>query len=447
MQNKPLETTYGRVPKNHPSYKFVKLPANNLTGGSTIVSISGGQSIEVTIPANQPVNLYRSFVDLDYAPSLTAAKANYVPKLTHIFNGIRLTPQSFAKLVDLTDANLLQRVVAPYCTKQEDLEHMDLYQNGNDQKNGQFMRMSNDLVSNIAARRFDNTNSSVNYREVQYLEPGGVGTATPVENIKMPLGILYHTFLEVDRNLIFPTEVVLRFECAPTTRLYWSATGAADPVTGAAAATGTVNINNFQFWLCVETDVKIITDMMALYNTGGIPVQYEFARVEQNLQGPSTNKSLQSRIISSDGKTLKRIYNVVHNPTTSSNTMFDIDNTNATKYTTVRSYLNSQPLQDYDLYPAKGEDYAVMKNMDYFTNSCILNQNVFSYNSVFIDDFCDRALSDRGGIYQNIEQGMPINNLTHQVIYTTANAQHIIYKIIVTSRNILLTSNGILQVV
>jgi hypothetical protein len=438
----PESLTYGVIESNHNSYDYIKLSTDQSSGSMTATA-SGGDGFQTVISALKVCNLSRSRIKLDYTcPDGGVGVFNWVPKLTHIFENVQLMPESFSSLIDMTKANIVQRVVAPYTTKKEDLDNYDLYSNGGS-KNGRFLRKSNSLVTDVGAVRFDNTDSTSNYDEIQYCEPGTADTEDPVLSIDMPLSSLKHTFYEPDRNVVFPTNTTIRFDFTATNKIYWTGSSGTDPTATAAAGAGDVAITNLEFHLCVETDPQIIKDTLEKFKTTGLKCPFEYVRIQTKSETSSTSKSLSTGLNSGDGKFLKRVYNVVAHTTTTGPNAFNIDNTAAAKYSKVRTNINSVYIQNTELDVSKGADYAYMYNKGYFDKSCIFNQAIFNYNSVLVDLFEKNSLCDRKGIYHNIEQGVPNVNLTHEVQYTTASAAHTLYKIFVFSKTLLLHADGL----
>lgn len=438
----PESLTYGVIESNHNSYDYIKLSTDQSSGSMTITA-SGGDGFQTVISSGKVCNLSRSRVKFTATcPDGGALVFNWVPKLTHVFENIQLMPESFNNLVDMTKSNIIQRIVAPYTTEKSDLDNYDLFSNGGT-SNGRYLRKSNAVVTAVGAVRFDGTDSTTNYDEIQYCEPGTVDTADPILKIDMPLSTIKHSFLEADRNVVFPTNTTIRFDFTATNKIYWTGDSGTDPSSAAAAGAGTVSITNLEFHLCVETDPVIIEETLRKFQTTGLKMPFEYIRLQTKSEGASTSKSLSTGLNSGDGKFLKRVYNVVAHTTTTGPNTWNIDNTASAKYSKVRTNINSTYIQNTELDISKGEDYAFMYNKGFLDKSCIYNQAIFNYNSVFVDLFEKNSLCNRKGIYHNIEQGIPNVSLTHEVQYTTANAAHTLYKIFVFSKTLLLHKDGL----
>jgi hypothetical protein len=441
-----MQSIFGKIPKYHPSYQFSQIPAM-LNQNTSTLSVSGGQKVQFQVPADTWWNPHRTLLGYLAVPSATAGNFNWVPKNVHQFSGIRFSVSQSAKLVDLNFANVMDRVVKPYCTTQKILESKDIFSDGSTTTAGEWFRPLNVNATNANPAtavgdfvRYDGTAPNVAYREFEYCEAetAALNNPGPLHTIKFPLGNLTHTFFELDINVKFPVNCIITFEFAATTQLYWIGTSQTVPTAGAAAATGTVAISNLILWLCVETDTELISKMDAAYEKG-ITIPYEFAFVQQtSITG--TNKSLNTDLDDSYG-VLKRVYSSIQNIANSSNTMWDISNLAQAKFTSVQTYIGSSTVEPDALVASDGQDFLTMKAKGYFKNSCILNSNVYQYNSTYINSWEDTSngLCDRSGLYKNFEQGLKFRQITHTTKFITPSTQAIVNKIFVFQKQITIT--------
>lgn len=136
----------------------------------------------------------------------------------------------------------------------------------------------------------------------------------------------------------------------------------------------------------------------------------------------------------------------MNNINTTGNNMFDISNVGQAKYLTIQTTLNSQPLSaQWNLDCVAQEDYMILQKKGKLHRSCILDSNIYQYNSVWVDDWCNGSLCDRDGLYANTIQGidMPMNNIIHVTNYpSTPNIQSVMYKAIITGRILKTSSRG-----
>lgn len=442
---KAYQTLYGPMERHNPQYNFV--PINLAPGASTtvITTSAGGQTLVFTIPAEAVYNLSKSEIAFDFFPTSGGGSGtyNWTPKNTHIFSRITMEfVDSVVKApIDLKFANLVQRVVAPYCTNKSDLDNFDLYQSSagtfdtRDNVEGRFFRKTNNLSSaNPEAARYKNEVTSVNYNEFQYVEVGGNNTATPKNYIRMPLGAIYHSLLEVDRNIGFPTAIKLIFEIAPSGDIYWNSGSPTDSTAATVVAGSSVTVENIVFLLAQEVNPLVISDYWQLIKEGKIDIPFEYTTV-QSQQVTGTSQSYSADISNSLGLRVKRIYNVLTNGTLATYNRWDISNITNAKYTTVETFFGTYQLQRKTLNTSSNDDYSFMVKKDMLKGTCIYNTDIFKYNCAYVDYFESGSMASRNDIYQNIIQGWPLTTtLNHTVNYTGVSTPNQIFKIIVTQK-------------
>lgn len=448
MDSTSEQLNYKRIPRSHPSYFYSKITPDE--GSSITASSSGGSTITFAIPSNICINLYRTELAFYFNPPASGAGVyNWVFKNSHIFSAIQLFADSGIQLVDLAgpgEANELFRVVKPFITKKDDLLEADCNASGGS-KSGEFFRPNNIISTNVAAARYDNSAPSRSYIEHQYLEVGTANTADPILYVKIKLGDLVpHSFLELDKNIILPEALTLSLTVAPSSRIYYTGTTNSNATTGATAGSGNMSLGNITLFLCKEMDPEVVRDVYALFAGGGIPLQFEWCRIEKaTLSAAATSKSQQSKINRNLGTHIKRIYSTVANITQSSNTAFDINNLSDNKVLEFYTTLDNQRLiADWNIDTSDQQDYSLLKSKGLLKDSCILDANIYQYNWCWVDSWEGVSLCDRDNLYSNKILGKEIGyEMIHSTEYpSTANAQHILYKFIIVAKTMNISKNG-----
>lgn len=254
------------------------------------------------------------------------------------------------------------------------------------------------------------TSSPVNvpYTEAKYFAVGGTGTATPVINVKLPLGILYDTILALDKDFYFGEVLYLRVVWEASTKVFFAGVDAKAPAATPTAFLGSYAISALQLFLCLEQNQEIKNSLMEQVLSNGMDVLVPYVHTAMNVITGST-PFVSNKYNRGHGQRLLKVYQAIFANSESANTAF----ANSTTGNTLTSYYttrNNQREQEYDITIANDEDWMIHKDM--LKDSAILNANVYHYNWFHLHDYCGGTKANdmiKSGLPLDIEQKIDFN--------------------------------------
>lgn len=450
MQNLAPEISHKLVGILAPKYDWVELvPEEDQTRTIPNVGSTGYNSF--VIDGTNVINASRSRFLADYFPQAAALKANWTRADTTIFQEVRLdTEQGKKNIFQQTQSNYITHAVQKYLTKETDMLGYPIYASGVVDTPGKFLMPNNYLADAGNSQRPDGTDADRSYIETAYIQgASAVNTAEPHLYIDCPLSQIRHSLLELDKNLYFGQNIILKFIYDAAGHLYWTSTDKDDPDATDLDYTGSATIQNVRLLLCIETNQQIIDEYVEQYSKGGNIVWFEVTRIDtQGGNTTSNNKMSLSQITPGDGLRCKMIYSILYDGTETGNNKFNNSNLAQAKYTSIQTKMNQKTfLQQNPMLPANGDDYSRLR--DSIAGSCIISQNIFQYNSIWVDNWCTSRirLSDRDSYFWNSKtDGFDItqSNSTHLTTYiAVGGVAQLLMKILVFSRSLKLSSEGI----
>ena len=340
--------------------RYARIPLVGASNSLTI-SLNSVNLGEFRIGGGTVFNLGKSYIGYNYTVQAAGAGLyNVVHECGQdLCQWISFGDASNVNLVDIQHADRYVKMVRSLRTSKEEFNALD-------RENANF-RSGSLRSSNVLPFSRDGTTAglqnacSVDYNEVQYLRIAPNANQALTVNRLLPLNAFKDSFLSMDKNMVFANESFLRFNSQYASRLCFTTTTPANPHSGAAdIASGVAppQFNNVYLYLALEKNDKLVEQVKSKMLGGGIkmsiPYQYGYRNV-----GPAggTTSSLQLTLTQQFGRKLKRIITAPFNGNSEvSQYTYDHSNVNGTKVSSVRSALDSVPMQDYPLVPFNAEE-------------------------------------------------------------------------------------------
>lgn len=393
------QLNYKPVHEANPKYRFLRLPLNNVTGSSVIITATSTQLLEFKMP-NSVYNLAQSFLGYNVSVAAPTAGFNWIQEDSfEICSNAYFGNASGLDICNLTYASRYIKQARKIKTKFQDFCSSDSLgacypSNAGVTSNYYPVGGQKTAANNVT----DNPSGVVNYTEPSYLAVGAATTAY-ARNRLFPLHGIVDTVFAVDKDIYIPTDMYVRFTAGGANQFAFTSTSASYPNAGAAATAVNVTLSNIYLYLAVETNQLIIDSVMSKVLSDGIKLNIPYTVAFRNAQANGTVANINLQLSSQYGKTLKQIMHTVWNGTESANTALDCANFNGTKIQRYNTFMNSRQLQDsnivcYDTVLTGATDIPLYTNIDdwrenrrFVTGSVILNRGVYAQNWFHLDRF------------------------------------------------------------
>jgi hypothetical protein len=424
-----------------PTYKYLRVPLNNLTSSSTITITNASQLLEFKLPSNKVYNLSRSCIAYNLHADAVASTYIWSPEdVFSLAESISFGTAGNENIVDLKYVDKYTKTATKLGTDLSDYLSADSYSQ---------LYPSNSGASSSATVM--GLQSAVSYTEPKYvaINSTGVTGAAYDKYVSYPLGNIKNTLLAVDKDVYFGNEMYVRMQTAPADRMVWTGTSSANPNTGAAASTSAISLRNMYLFLAVEQTELINSSIIAKFDSGNFHINCPYT-VAVNNTTASTVANINVQITKQYGKRLMQIMHVVANSAQTLNTAYDLSNVAGDKILTYRSSLDSTYQQDYALSCAAAAA-GVMNNDDWFIanrkfckNTPILNRAVYQQNWFHVDRWYEGDSIE--GAIENQDVGIPLtNNTMNWILETTAAAttSRLHYTYLTFRRGYTITKDGV----
>lgn len=390
MQSIASQINYKAVePSANPKYRFLRVPLNNVTGGSVTIGPTTSQLLEWKLP-NSVYNLAQSYIGYQVALTYETGRSLWVHEdcleiATNAYFGT-------AGGLDLCNLNYVNRYTKVWRKART--------------RFGEFI--SKDTSSQLypcnssAATNYIGVGTSGSaYIEPKYLQNSAIGAAGPpiVGSLNasrlFKLDGISDTIFSVDKDLYFPTDMYVRLTAGVGNQFCWSSGSATDPTNGTPAAVANpITIQNCYLYLAVEQNDLIVQSVMNKVLTSGLKLTIPYTTAWRNSTSAAGAANIQIPLTQQYGRKLKRIIHTVWSPTESVNTSLDCSNTNGSKITSYTTYMDQRQLQDYQLSCAAAAAGALnslegdwRENKIFCQDSAILNRAVYQLNWFHCDQF------------------------------------------------------------
>lgn len=314
----------------------------------------------------------------------------------------------------------------------------------------------NDTFSdnNVLAGGFDATISkqTLPYNECQHYNISGVNTINTIL-FDFCLGDLFpETFASVDKDLVYGTaDMILDLNISGWNQWLFSA----DKTTGFIGADPTlVKLTDMYLNLAVQTNVDCIKAVQDKYNSeGGIKLLYTNPIIYRAVsQDVSTNQAITCNLLSSYGKTLKKVITTCWSSKEYKRTTLDNNNTNGLKIASYNTLLEGKKLQDELVECATGSKNSAYKlNKEVLEGTLLFNEEQYMKSFCHVDSFdspsLEKQVCNGEAVLDNLIVGKP---MTTNLVYSfaaTATGVAYVYNVIALYQNLLsISKNGVMNI-
>ena len=439
---------YKAVDGYAPRYRFRKIPLFNIASGSVLIPIGSTVQLQFKLGADV-YNLSKSYLSYSVQLALTGAGVN---------NWLYADVPELANQIQLTDGGSFPVTTINYAQN-----YARLQRKLNTPLNEY---IANDITSGLAPSNAALTGNAIyptstNVANINFTENAYALTSAAVSRStyqrQYTLDVYKDSIFAMDRDLYFGRDMYINILAGPASKFGFTGTATANPTTGPAALTTTGTgpaIMNCYLYLAVEVNPILNESIKAKYNNGGLTMMIPFpyqSRLTTASGQANTAFSVNYQIQPSMGQSIQKI---IYQPQDNSNgetINFAYDNSNvgsidgsglSTKITSYQTSIDSQPLQDIQLYCSRGDPVVGLnqslddwrENSKFCENTCILNSYIYQTNWFHQDCWvdCNGASTVPK---ENIVSGLPLNVSRTWAVNgiigtTTASLSHYIYTIV-----------------
>ena len=471
-----------------PRYRYAKIPLNNLASGQVPFNSTSQTLVEIKIPASTCFNLSKSFLTYQYQIP-TAGPGQYIA--VHE-NGLDFQQVFFGSgsglgIVDMTYLNRYKKAVVQLRSEME----KDFLGGFQDQAT-QFYPSRQLGLNNVYPQSLDgltaglNNASPINNTDAQQLIFSAVNAALQVTR-QIPLSIIKDTFFEMDKDVVFGSDMYLRLWTAALQQMFFITPNPANPHIGAAVhpTANTINAQNMYLQLAIEENIDIRNSLLMSLARGSIKMNIPYTYCYR-FSSTSTTANLSLTLTKNYGKALNRILFVPFNGNEFSNYSYDHSNLNGVKVSQLQSSLNGRPLQDSQIqcfnpllapstltttiFPAAATAFGVVDYMgdwrqirEFAKGSCLQSYPHFQANWLFQDSWGlpplvdekasgrpwyqnDEGLSliDSGDLVYSIQASCPAVGLATSNVNSTTAQGLVLYLFCSFNRTLTIQSDGII---
>lgn len=341
-----------------PRYRYAKIPLNNLASGSVPFNSTSQTLVEIKIPASTCFNLSKSFLTYQFTiPS--GADGNYaaVHESGLDFQQVFFGSGSGLGIVDMTYCNRYKKAVQNLrSTMEQD------FNGGFCDQMTQFYPSRQPGATNVYPQSIDGITagvlnaSPINYTDAQQLlfspqvsvlaNQTGIAAGSLQVTRQIPLSVFKDTFMEMDKDVVFGSDMYLRLWTAAIQQICFYTPNRANPHIGAVAFNQTAfSAQNMYLQLALEENIDIRNSLLMSLAKGSIKMDIPYTYCYRFSSTTST-ANLSLTLTKNYGKSLNRILFVPFNGNEFSNYSYDHCNWNGSKVSQLQSTLNGRPLQD-----------------------------------------------------------------------------------------------------
>lgn len=341
-----------------PRYRYAKIPLNNLSSGQVPFNSTSQTLVEIKIPASTCFNLSKSFLTYQFTiPSGPIGSYVAVHESGFDFQQVFFGSGSGLGIVDMTYANRYKKAI-------QDLRNTfetDFLGGFQDQIT-QFYPSRQAGQTNVYPQSLDgltagvNNSSPINYTDTQQLvfsslPSAAANTATDATALQVtrqiPLSVLKDTFFDMDKDVVFGSDMYLRLFTAALQQMCFYTPNRANPHIGATVygAAGNINAINMYLQLAIEENIDIRNSLLMSLAKGSIKMNIPYTYCYR-FSSTTATANLSLTLTKNYGKSLNRVLFVPFNGNEFSNYSYDHSNMNGVKVSQLQTTLNGRPLQD-----------------------------------------------------------------------------------------------------
>lgn len=356
-----------------PRYRYAKIPLNNLASGQVPFNNTSQTLVEIKIPASTCFNLSKSFLVYQYTcPQAGAGLYTAVHENGFDFQQVFFGSGSGLGIVDMTYSNRYKKAVVNLRSTLE----TDFLGGFQDQAT-HFYPSRQPSLNNVYPQSLDglaagtNNASPINYTDSQQLIFSDVNAILNVTR-QVPLSILKDTFFEMDKDVVFGSDMYLRLWTAAVQQMIFTTPNRANPHLGAQAYVGNqINGINMYLQLAIEENLDIRNSLLMSLSKGSIKMNIPYTYCYR-FSSTTQTANLSLTLTKNYGKSLNRILFVPFNGNEFSNYSYDHSNMNGVKVSQLQTTLNGRPLQD-----------SIIQCYNPLLGASILTPQIFSNSGTF----------------------------------------------------------------
>ncbi len=442
MSGKPDNLNFSVYEQHNGRYRNRKMPVSNLANATVPLSAASTTLLEWKLPANSVFNLGRSTIDYNITVPAGGAGTfiwNF-EDTAEIVSSIQLCNASGVYLTDLQYASNYVAAARKVDMAKGDFESADftggLYKGAADPTKNFFppgAAMPYSTVAGAVTNVYGQpaaaaVKTALTSFESQYARVAQAAATAHTFARSLPLSAFTHTAIGMDRDYIFPEDLYIRLNVAPSSKVAFTSTSQTDPTANPAplAPNAQPTINTITMNLAMQIDPLVEASILAKFLSGQlsflIPFQYGWRN-----STATGEASIQLQLNNGYGNRLKRLLHVPFAAAESVNTAYDHQNLSGSKVVQYQTMLDGAPLQDSKLscsQPVVGGSINMddwRENRSLLRGSDIESSLAYYFNWLHIDAF---SQPKRGSVHvpdENILEGLDLS-MPRQWTFTATTA-------------------------
>lgn len=464
------------------NYKYRKLP--QISGGTNLTLLNGSVvESRFNIAGNSVWNLSRSFIVLDAVFTGVAdySAATFVDSIP--LNQVQLLTENGSVLVDIQQAQIYSKIIQPLTlSKDEYLSRGSVYANVAVDTSVPSINMGCNPLKRIA--NIGTNGATASYRadikvipiqptDASILQDGTFSAVVPVaasgtdclynnpqqhvaagtiaaataNRYRINLKTFVGTLLAVDKSLFFGQNLTLVLRWAPLQNWGFDFKDAAYELKDAAALAAT-SVTNYFIYLAEDINKDNQRSLRQAFNSG-YSMLIPYTTSTQQSSSSTGLATVQSTISSGNGYCLKRAISACVSSTNSLQYTANTFNVAGSKWTSVQSFLDANPIQDIQLSISMAEPWNYL--YDFIKDSPVgMSQRTYLENAFWIDNFSDSNRSvdipfmdqKDSGLYLYDESGNSIQR-TYRVEFITVPAAVLMVQYLTYLRTMKISPQGV----
>jgi len=481
----PGPLRYSEKQVNPPDHAYTYQKVQVYSGQSGTFDLSQAELTSVLQLPNEVVNLSQS--KIVYRSTYSASATNYnwaimdcVPEIKNI----RFTSKFNTEVANIQNADVYQNIVNRPETRMNDLQNRGVIFDPTfvyggsvqdlsplDSKYQNYTLFSTSTLTGIGSF-FDSTgsfsadaNSFVpqdhvgNYYMRQNgskystaLEPlnvinGSLNGDDPIVNREVYLGSYKNSILSLNKDILFNELMLLEITWNTRDKLGFISKSVNDPTVTPAVLPDDVQISDMYLLLAVNKDPILKQQLRNQINSEtGFIINIPYVIQTNQTSNASTEQSMTVQVDRNNGNRLLKVYHTLYNTTQSANTLHDHANNDnngdgGQKVTSLRSYLDDNPLQPFEVNCDSGKFVDWYLQSQNCKESTVNNQNAYAFKWFWCDNFTSFPLCYD---IQDLDVGLSLeNDYKWRIDLTTANSGFIHYNYLIVKRKLRISNIGV----
>lgn len=266
----------------------------------------------------------------------------------------------------------------------------------------------------------------------------------------MPLNMIPHSVFQVDKDVYFNTNLrlIIRFahgvnwgfDANEVAQVNSTGAGVAiTPVrpdyTGQSALAAAINVTNLRLQLALEATESLVDNVVNQVTNGtGFQLTIPFVHSYSRQFTTAGSNSIIRNYSTIHGQRLRHVYVGVFNNTDSLNTRYMNYNHTSLLWSTIRTNIDSKPLQDFELNVNDSSAYRWIKSK--LEGSVITNNLDWNQNCFWLDDFTGTKKMCETKMHAEHSAGLPLRDrpVQYSLEITTTPAATRCYVFAVTEK-------------